>query len=86
MTPYCFRDLGEVVYVITSMVIHGVIYRFITNVSEARLASGGSRFAEIRQHWVNELESLINLLSDLCTGQDNLARDENEQNDFWFHL
>lgn len=36
-------------------------------------------FAEIVQHRVDHFESLVNLLSDFRTSQDNLATDEDEE-------
>ena len=34
---------------------------------------------------VDLVESHVDLFSDFGTRKDNLARDENEQDDFWFH-
>lgn len=41
--------------------------------------------AEIRQDGVDELESLVNLLSNLGTGEHNLAADEDEQDNLGLH-
>lgn len=41
--------------------------------------------AEVRQHGVDELESLVDLLTDLGTSQDNLAADEDEQDNLGLH-
>lgn len=38
-----------------------------------------SRLAEVREHRVDELEGLIDLLSDLGASEDNLAGDEDEE-------
>lgn len=35
------------------------------------------------EDWVDHLESLVDLLADLGTSQDNLARDEDQENDLW---
>lgn len=35
------------------------------------------------QHWVDHLEGLVNLLSNLRASQDNLAADEDEKHDLW---
>lgn len=42
-----------------------------------------SRLAEVAQDWVDELESLVDLLTDLGAGQDDFAADEDEQNLSW---
>jgi hypothetical protein len=44
-----------------------------------------SGLAEIRQDRVNELESLIDLLADLGTREDNFAGNEDKQNDLGLH-
>jgi hypothetical protein len=44
-----------------------------------------SRLAEVRQDRVDELKGLVDLLADLGTGQDDLARDEDEQNNLGLH-
>jgi len=44
-----------------------------------------SSLAEVGEHGVDELESLVDLLADLGTSQDDLARDENEENDLRLH-
>ena len=36
------------------------------------------------QHWVDHLESLVDLLSNFRTSQDNLATDENEKHNLRF--
>lgn len=52
----------------------------------ARRGSGRcSRLAEIRQDRVDELESLVNLLTDFGTSEDDLAADEDEQDDLRLH-
>ena len=43
------------------------------------------RLAEVRQDGVDELESLVDLFTNLRTSQDNLAADEDEQDDLGLH-
>ena len=38
-----------------------------------------------RQHRIDQLERLVNLLTDLGAGQDNLATDEDKKHDLRFH-
>jgi hypothetical protein len=41
--------------------------------------------AEIRKYRVDQLESLVDLLADFSTSQDNLATDEDQENDLGLH-
>jgi len=41
--------------------------------------------AEVRQHGVDQLEGLIDLLADLGASQDDLAADEDEKNNLRLH-
>jgi hypothetical protein len=47
--------------------------------SRSAIADGSSRLAEVTQDRVNELESLIDLFSNLGASQDYLAADEDEK-------
>jgi len=40
-------------------------------------------FAEVCERWVDVLEGLINLLTDLGSGENDLAADEDQQDNFW---
>ena len=42
-------------------------------------------FAEVVQHWINQFESLVDLLSDLGSRQDDFAADKDQQHDLWLH-
>ena len=44
-----------------------------------------SRLAEVREHRVDQLKRLVDLLTDLGTSEDYLARDEDEQDDLRLH-
>jgi hypothetical protein len=44
-----------------------------------------SGLAEVGEHRVDQLESLVDLLADLGSGQDDLARDEDEEDDLGLH-
>jgi hypothetical protein len=46
---------------------------------------GRSRLAEIRQDWVNELKGLVDLLTDLGTSKDDLARYEDQEDNSRLH-
>lgn len=46
---------------------------------------GRSRLAEIRQDWVNELKGLVDLLTDLGTSKDDLARHEDQEDNSRLH-
>jgi len=46
---------------------------------------GCSRLAEVRQDWVDELEGLVDLLTDLGTSEDDLARYENQEDNSRLH-
>lgn len=38
----------------------------------------------LAKHRVDDIERRVDLLADLCAGEDNLPRDKNEQDDFRF--
>jgi hypothetical protein len=44
-----------------------------------------SSLAEVGEHGVDELKGLVDLLTDLGTGQDDLAGDEDEEDDLGLH-
>ena len=44
-----------------------------------------SGLAEVGEHGVDELESLVDLLANLGTSQDDLARDEDQEDDLGLH-
>lgn len=41
--------------------------------------------AKVREHWVDELERLVDLLAHLGASEDDLAGDEDEQHNFRLH-
>jgi len=41
--------------------------------------------AEVRQDRVNEFKGLVNLLADLGTSENDLARDEDQEDNLWLH-
>ena len=41
--------------------------------------------AEVRKNWVDELEGLVDLLSDFGASEDDLAGNEDEQHDLGLH-
>lgn len=43
------------------------------------------RLAEVRQDRVDELKGLVDFLTNLGTGKNNLAGNEDEQDDLWLH-
>lgn len=45
----------------------------------------GLGLAEVRKDWVDELKGLVDLLPDLGTGEDDLARDEDEEHNLRLH-
>jgi hypothetical protein len=50
-----------------------------------RVDETSSGLAEIRQDGVDEFERLVDLFSDLGTGEDNLSRDEDQEHDLGLH-
>jgi hypothetical protein len=44
-----------------------------------------SRLAEVRQDWVDELEGLVDLLTDLGTGENDLTRYEDQKDNSRLH-
>lgn len=45
----------------------------------------GLGLAEVRKNGVDELECLVNLLTDFGTSEDDLARHEDEEHNFGLH-